>query len=310
MALVVAVVALFALGLYFGERLLERSRNLKPSATAEGRPPAKSPAAARPATKRPPAAKTDRPSEAPPAPAEPPQSAGTPAAPEPAATARIAIVIDDLGRQVSVARSLADLDPHLTFAVLPFEPQSAATAAMLASRGAEVLLHLPMEPEGKADPGPGALSEKMSKREIVAATRKALEAIPSVSGVNNHMGSALTSDRGAMRAVLGVLIERHLFFLDSRTSAESVGFDVARKEGVPTARRDLFLDEVRERAAIESAIDELVELALRRGSAIGIAHPRPETIAALADRLPGLAGRGVELVPVSFLLERSEALPE
>ena len=104
--------------------------------------------------------------------------------------------------------------------------------------------------------------------------------------------------------------EKGLFFLDSRTSAESVGYDVARSASVPTARRDLFLDEVDDREAIGEALDRLIALARARGAAIGIAHPRPATLAAFERRLPRLAGEGIELVPVSFLLERTETLPE
>jgi polysaccharide deacetylase 2 family uncharacterized protein YibQ len=113
-----------------------------------------------------------------------------------------------------------------------------------------------------------------------------------------------------MEATIGVLAESGLYYLDSRTSAESVGYEVARGAGVPTARRDLFLDEVDERGAIEAALEALVARARERGAAIGIAHPRRATLAVLEERLPELAEEGIELVPLSYLLERVEALPE
>lgn len=296
LAVAALLAALFVLGWLFGGRLLERGRGLvakRAPATAAKSAPKSAP---RPVTPKPAA---DAVSSAPTDANEPPPASG-----------RVAIVIDDLGRQIEVARQLVELDSRLTFAVLPFEPHSREVAELVAGRGAELLLHLPMEPEGDSDPGPGALSHEMSASEIGAATRRALAAVPGVAGANNHMGSALTADRGTMRAVLAVLGERRLYFLDSRTSTESVGYEVAREAGVPAARRDLFLDETDERAAIAAAIDRLVDLALSRGAAIGIAHPRRETLAALAERLPRLRDQGIELVPASFLVDRNEELPE
>jgi polysaccharide deacetylase 2 family uncharacterized protein YibQ len=310
-----AGIALFALGIFFGGRLIERAK-----AIASERPAAVAPAAAKaPArTPRPGPARAGQPPAVQPATA--PAAETTPVSAQPGATAelvepamprvRVAIVIDDLGRDRGDVERLLALGQPLTYAVLPFEPRTEEIVALLRERRAELLLHLPMEPEGEADPGPGALSSDMSRRQVARATRAALEKVPGAVGVNNHMGSALTADSAAMHAVLAVLAERRLYFLDSRTSAESVGFELARASGIPAARRDLFLDEVDERDAIEAALDELVALAREQGAAVGIAHPRDATLAVLAERLPRLRDQGVEIVPLSFLVERSEELPE
>ena len=186
--------------------------------------------------------------------------------------ARIAIVIDDLGHDRAAAERLLALGLPLSYAVLPFENHSVEVAELLRSRGAEILLHLPMEPEGGADPGPGALTERMSPAEAADATRVALDAVVGAVGVNNHMGSAVTADRATMEAAIGVLDEKGLFFLDSRTSAESVGYDVARSASVPTSRRDLFLDEVDDEEAIGKAIDQLIAIARAKGAALRM-HP-------------------------------------
>ena len=130
----------------------------------------------------------------------------------------------------------------LTYAVLPFETKTAAVAARLAELGEEVLCHLPMEAQRGENPGPGALTEAMNEGEIRDATRRALEAVPGAVGVNNHMGSALSEDPDAMAAMLGVVRKRGLFFLDSRTSAASVAYGLAREAGVPAAERKVFLD--------------------------------------------------------------------
>ena len=93
-----------------------------------------------------------------------------------------------------------------------------------------------MEAQRGENPGPGALTETMNEDEIRDATRHALDAVPGAVGVNNHMGSAFSEDRDAMSAVLGVVRKRGLFFLDSRTSAASVGYS-ARARGGHSRRR-------------------------------------------------------------------------
>jgi polysaccharide deacetylase 2 family uncharacterized protein YibQ len=167
-----------------------------------------------------------------------------------------------------------------------------------------------MEPEGRADPGPGALAEGMSAGEVARRTRAAIEAVPGAVGVNNHMGSRLTADESTMRAMLGVVAERGLFFVDSRTTPDSVAERVARELGVPTAARDVFLDAEGDASSIAAELERLLELARRQGAAIAIAHPHPATLELLERELPLLKARGFELVPVSYLLERDETLPE
>lgn len=256
------------------------------------------------------------------APAAPAVGSGAPPAPAGAAArslpasaqpgARVAIVIDDLGRDVDVIERLTTIAAgvQLSYAVLPFESRTSEVVEALRRHGAEVLLHLPMDPEGGADPGPGALSAKMSKRELTAATEAALAAVPGAVGVNNHMGSKLSVDRTAMTAILGELRREGRYFLDSRTTSGSVGFEVARELGVPAARRDLFLDDDPEPSVIARQFASLLARAREQGAAIALAHPRPSTLAVLAEELPRAVADGFEFVPVSYLLERSEELPE
>ena len=142
--------------------------------------------------------------------------------------ARVALVIDDLGRSLEDLDRLAALGVPLTYAVLPFETRTPEVVAALRRDGREILLHLPMEPANGADPGPGALTRAMGRRELVRATRAALAAVPGAVGVNNHMGSRLTADRGSMRMVMDELRQRDLLFLDSKTTSFSVGI------GAPT----------------------------------------------------------------------------
>lgn len=233
--------------------------------------------------------------EAPPVEGPPPSGDG----------ASVALVIDDLGRSVQDVARLASLGVPVTYAVLPFESRTAEVVAELRRRGVEVIVHLPMEPSNGADPGPGALRLAMGRRELARATRSALDAVPGAVGVNNHMGSKLSADRPAMESVLRVVARRGLYFLDSRTSAESVGYTVARGLEMPAAERQVFLDPDLRPEAVRYQFRRLLEVARERGSAIAIGHPHPITLEVLEEEVPLALERGYRFVPVSYLLDRS-----
>jgi polysaccharide deacetylase 2 family uncharacterized protein YibQ len=218
---------------------------------------------------------------------------------------RVALVIDDLGRTVDDLAPLEGLGVPVTYSVLPYEEQTAQVVAALRGRREEMLLHLPMQPRNGENPGPGALLEGMSDDELRQRTVAALRAVPGAVGVNNHMGSLLSSEEGPMNAVLEVIGERRLFFLDSRTSADSVGYKVAVRLGIPAAERQVFLDGDPSPEAIHAQFQRLLGLARTHGSAIAIGHPHPATLALLASEVPKAKAEGYEFVPVSYLLTRS-----
>ncbi|HKI04449.1 MAG TPA: divergent polysaccharide deacetylase family protein [Thermoanaerobaculia bacterium] len=219
---------------------------------------------------------------------------------------RVALVIDDLGTSVEELRPLEGLGVPVTFSVLPYGDQTPAVVAELRQRGEEILLHLPMEPKNGENPGPGALLAGMTDAELKEKTLAALKAVPGAVGVNNHMGSLLSTAEGPMTAVLRVLAGRGLFFLDSRTSAESVGYKVARELGIPAAERQVFLDGDPTPEAIATQFQRLLGLARAHGVAIAIGHPHPETLAALQREVPKARAEGYEFVPVSYLLTRTD----
>lgn len=230
-----------------------------------------------------------------------------PAPPEgPVRGVRVALVIDDLGTTVDELRPLLGLGVPVSYSVLPYQEQTPEVVAELRKRGEEILLHMPMEPKNGENPGPGALLGGMSDAEIEDKTVAALRAVPGAVGVNNHMGSKLSEAEGPMRAVLRILAGRGLFFLDSRTSAETVGYKVARELGIPAAERQVFLDGDPTPQAIEAQFQRLLDLARTHGSAIAIGHPHPETLAALERVVPKAKAEGYEFVPVSYLLNRSD----
>jgi hypothetical protein len=285
-----------------------------------GSAPAPSSREERPAPERPRKGKAPRSSRKPPTPAAPdhvePGSGGPgggsdveviPAtAPAPAEGGRIALVIDDLGRSVADLATIERLGVPLSYAVLPYEEETPQVVAELHRQGVEVLLHLPMEPANGEDPGPGALRLGMTPDQLRHFTLAALRAVPGAVGVNNHMGSSLSADEPSMRTILGMLSGRGLFFLDSRTSAQSVGYKVAIRLGVPAAERQVFLDSDVEPEAIRGQFHRLLGLARTRGAAVAIGHPHPETLAVLAEEIPKAKALGYELVPVSYLLDRPD----
>ncbi len=219
---------------------------------------------------------------------------------------KVAIVIDDIGNDLSIARDLLSLPVPVTLSIFPFAPHSKEIAKEATEKGHEILMHLPMEPEGYPgdgkDPGPGALYVKMTPEEIMNQLNKDLDQIPEICGINNHMGSRFTSYPEGMKAVMEVLKKRKKFFLDSKTASSSIGFKVAREEGIPTIKRDVFLDNVRDVKKIKEQLDRLIEDAKKRGYAVGIGHPHRVTYLALKKVIPQYQKEGIEFVYVSSLV--------
>lgn len=221
----------------------------------------------------------------------------------PGAGVRLALVIDDLGRSLQDVEDLEALGVSVTYAVLPFESKTAEVVARIRQHGHELICHLPMEPRNGANPGPGALQESMTRAQLSRATEKALAAVPGATGVNNHMGSSLTADPKSMRTVLGVVAEHGLFFLDSRTSAESVGYRQAVALGLPAAERQVFLDSDPTVQGVREQFHRWLSVARQRGAAIAIGHPHPTTLEVLAEEIPRAREAGYEFVPLSYLLD-------
>lgn len=305
--LAVVVGAVFAAGLYIGGRLeMGRSSDAPRHAS-----PATSEAPAEPrlpvrVTWLPEELTNHLPEVVPTIPIEAPQEAPVETTVDSRAGegTRLALVMDDLGRSVRQVEAIAALGVPVTYAVLPWETRTSEVVAAVREGGGEMICHLPMEPSSGLNPGLGALTRKMSRRQLRKATRKALDQVPGAVGANNHMGSGLTSEEQAMRWVMGVLARRDLFFLDSRTTAESQGFRVAREMGIPAAERQVFLDPDLEPGAIREQFERMLDVARERGAAIAIGHPHPATLEVLADQIPRAQELGFEFVPVSYLLDR------
>ena len=218
---------------------------------------------------------------------------------------QMAIVIDDMGLSLESAAEFTALPLPLTFAIFPLLKNSLKVASHFIDHNRDIMLHTPMEPRGYplVDPGPGALFISMGDNEVRSVFLKDLQFIPGIIGVNNHMGSRLTADPQKMALVMEILKGRNLFFLDSRTIADSVAYKEAVEAGIPALQRDVFLDNVADVEHITEQLRALIEVARIKGRAIGIGHPYPVTATALA-LLPEMANRaGVEIVVVRELVE-------
>ena len=240
--------------------------------------------------------------------AEPPRrpEAGQPSAPSPPPpppSAKIAaIIIDDMGNSLEALQELFDLGIPLTISVLPQSPYALETAQAAHDRQLEVMLHLPGESlnhQEEEAPLSAIIRSDMGPDEIRALVVDSLNRVPFVSGVNNHMGSKITQDKAAMTPVLDVLKERRLFFIDSVTGNRSIAYDQARKMGLRSAYRHVFLDSEVGADYSRKRLVELFKLAKKKGRAVAIGHPFPETLQALRDSLSLSRRYGVQLVLAS-----------
>jgi polysaccharide deacetylase 2 family uncharacterized protein YibQ len=226
-------------------------------------------------------------------------------------TKRVSIIIDDLGNNLKGTNEVFALKAPITVAIMPLMRSSKADAIRAKKAGFEILLHLPMEfTRGKKEwLGPGAITTDMSNEEIKQQVREDLDSIPYVSGINNHMGSKATGDERVMRAVMEVVKERHLFFVDSATSSRSKVIQVAKELDVPYTKRNIFLDNINSTSAIHKQLRRLIQEGKQRGASIAIGHVGIQglhTSGAIRAMLPILKKEGVQVVPVSSLLVKGE----
>jgi len=240
--------------------------------------------------------------------AKPATTPGSPAAPNTAGTKGILVlVIDDAGN------NLRDLDPFLQFpapitiAVLPGLPNSVEAARRVRAAGKELFLHQPMEPLNGQDPGPGAIKTGMSPVEVKEILVKNLNEIGPVAGFNNHEGSRATADPLIMRPLLEISRDGALYFLDSRTTADTASPQIARELGVNIAQRNFFLDNEQDREAILSVLEAGCKWAEKNGTAILIGHAwSPRLAAILVETYPQIIKRGLIFASIGTLLHRGK----
>ncbi len=217
----------------------------------------------------------------------------------------IAVVIDDMGVSVPHTRDILSLEKPITASFLTYGAANSKQVKEAKEKGFEVMLHVPMMPHVKADLAPVTLSPNMSEDEIKNDFVQMLDRYKGLGmkGVNNHMGSLFTEDEKSLGYVMQVLKERNLFFLDSKTTAKSVGEKVAAEYGVPYIARDVFLDNENDYNYIMKQLRQTEKIAHMRGYAVAIGHPRTQTYLALRDWIKDLPERKIRLVRLGDLVK-------
>ncbi|WP_159566874.1 divergent polysaccharide deacetylase family protein [Budvicia diplopodorum] len=221
-----------------------------------------------------------------------------------AAPARLAIVIDDFGYRRQNEEQILQLPAAVSVAILPNAPLTKEMADKAYQKGHEILIHMPMEPISKQPLERDTLRPTMGKEEIQRIIAQAIHNVPHAKGMNNHMGSSMTSDLAAMQRVMGALNHYQLYFLDSMTIGASKSTQAAEGTSVRVVKRKVFLDDEQSDAAVLKQLNLAIRMAQKNGSAIAIGHPHPSTVRVLQNNLHQLPA-DVVLVPVSALLSKS-----
>lgn len=213
---------------------------------------------------------------------------------------KLAIVIDDVGYRPA-DQAVMRLPLPVTVAILPVAPHAARMAEQAAKQQRDALIHMPMQPRGSTRVEAGALHTGMDAAAVRRTLEQALQVVPHARGLNNHMGSAATADPALMQLLMQELKARHLLFLDSRTTAATVAESTARRFGVPTLRRTVFLDDSNSLTKVQAEFQRAVSMARHKGWAVAIGHPRPNTLKVLQEGLSHLPA-DVQLISLRALI--------
>jgi polysaccharide deacetylase 2 family uncharacterized protein YibQ len=216
----------------------------------------------------------------------------------------VAVVIDDLGLNRRGTAALNRLRAPLTLAFMPYASDLKAQTEAARAAGHELLVHVPMAPRSEDWPGPNALTAQLGPAELISRLRSNLGSFRGFVGINNHMGSLLTADAASMDIVMAELRQRDLLFLDSRTTPDSVAAREAERMGVPSAERDVFIDNDLDLSSVLQGLARAENIARHKGYAVAMGHPHDVTIEALKRWLPSLDARGIALMPISAIVAR------
>ncbi len=224
-------------------------------------------------------------------------------------TAYVAIIIDDLGYKLKQDQRAVNLPGQVTYAFLPHTPHVKTLTETVNARGNDIMLHLPMQAMMETFYlGPGALTSDMSEQDFRASVIDSIRSIPHIRGVNNHMGSLITSQQDSMQWLMTELAQTDLYFVDSRTSVNTLAEKTANEYQIKNTRRNVFLDHELNRPAIEFQFERLIALAQKNGSAVAIGHPFKETLDVLEEKIPQLKAAGIRLISVSELIQQQHRI--
>lgn len=226
-----------------------------------------------------------------------------------ASAAKLAIVIDDFGYRAKEDNQILALPAAISIAILPNSPHGAEVAATAYQQGRDILIHMPMKPLSKQPLEKDTLAPSMSAEEVDRIIKNAISRVPHAKGMNNHMGSEMTSSLSGMRNVMRSLSQSNLFFLDSVTIGNTQALNAAKEFGVPSTKRNIFIDNHQSEEETRTQLNKAIAYARKHGSAVAIGHPHPSTVRALQKFIP-LVPSDIELVPVSSLVGYQPATGE
>jgi polysaccharide deacetylase 2 family uncharacterized protein YibQ len=220
----------------------------------------------------------------------------------------IAVIIDDMGDRLSLGRRALALEGDVTYSILPNTPHAVRFARQVHESGREVMLHMPMQSLDDVGPQKTSLHTSMDYREFNTAVAHLLASVPYISGINNHRGSLLTQRSGYMNWLMQDLNHKgRLYFVDSKTTPDTVAAGIAGQYNIPHTTRDIFLDHERDVEIINRQFEKLIKKARKKGHALAIGHPAAETLQVLEQRLPFVELEGVRLVRVSSYIAQSQS---
>ncbi|MDH4266736.1 MAG: divergent polysaccharide deacetylase family protein [Deltaproteobacteria bacterium] len=211
---------------------------------------------------------------------------------------KLALIIDDGGYNIENFKEMLGTGKRITYAILPNTPHAREAALMAYRDGSEVMLHLPMEPKEEEwySLEKDTVRTGMDAKRVQKILEDALKQVPHVRGVNNHMGSKATEDPQVMETLMQVLKKEGLYFIDSHTSFQTLGPEMARKVGVASRRNDKFIDREKKIEAIKNAIRLAMRKAKQEGRAVAIGHPHPLTARAIKEMISEIEKEGIRLV--------------
>ncbi len=198
----------------------------------------------------------------------------------------LALIIDDVGYNLSALKRLLALSVPVAISVLPEGPFAEQSARLAHQSGQVVMLHLPMQPlDPSLQMSESFLLEGMSEETLRDTFKRDIDRVPFAEGVNNHMGSQLTQMEVPMQQVMQLCLEHRLFFVDSKTSSSSVAATVAKSMGVNWASRHFFLDHIMSPEAMNHEWERARSCVKKGHRCIVIAHPRAASVAFLENNL-------------------------
>jgi len=216
----------------------------------------------------------------------------------------LSIIIDDIGDHYKNGLAAINIPAPITYALLPYSQYAKKLSSIGQNKNKEFILHTPMQSVDSRLQQDHTLHIHMTKQQVSNQLTQQLKLFPFVKGINNHMGSLLTMHPGYMKIVMQTLKQHgSLFFIDSRTTSQTVATKIAQENNIATLDRDIFLDPVNNNSFINQQFDQAIALSQKNGYAIAIAHPYPETIKVLKQRLSTL-NKNIKLVPVSTLIKK------